>query len=215
MKTAFIEAKYKGKIRLSKIKAKKLPEKTGLTASVQFADFLADIKEYLESNGKKVFFEKGDQKYPGQVLGCEQGAAKKISALVDAFLYVGDGRFHPVGISLGTGKDVFIFNPVSNEFRKLDKKDIEAIKMKRKAQLMKFHSSTQIGVIVSVKRGQDRLGDALKLRKRFPDKNFYMVLFDAVDYSQLENFNFVECWVNTACPRIEEDIKVLNIDEIN
>jgi 2-(3-amino-3-carboxypropyl)histidine synthase len=214
MKTLFIEAKYTGTINPEKIKTDKLPDKLGLVTSVQFADYLKEIQSYLENKGKKVVIEKARQKYPGQVLGCDQSAAKKIAAEVDAFLYIGDGYFHPIGVKLKTGKDVFTFNPKSNEFKKIEKRDIEKIKMKRKAQLIKFHSSKEIGIIVSTKPGQNRLKEAELLEKKFPEKDFYLILFDNIDYSQLENFNFIECWINTACPRIEEDIKVLNIDEI-
>ena len=125
MKTLFIETKYNGPINLSRIKTKNLPQRLGLVTTVQFVDYLKEIKSYLEKAGKKVIIEKGSQKYPGQILGCDQSAARKISALVDAFLYVGDGRFHPIGVQLKTGKNVFIFNPISNEFKKLEKKDIE------------------------------------------------------------------------------------------
>ena len=86
--------------------------------------------------------------------------------------------------------------------------------MKRKAQLIKFHSSKEIGIIVSTKPGQNKLEEAKKLKNKFPDKNFYFILFDNIDYNQLENFNFIEAWVNTACPRIEEDVKVLNIEAL-
>ncbi len=214
MKTLFIEAKYNGPINLSKIKTKLLPEKIGLLTTVQFVDYLKEIKSYLEKNKIKVIIEKGSQKYPGQILGCDQTAARKISALVGAFLYIGDGRFHPIGVQLKTGKNVFIFNPISNEFKKLEKREIEKIKMKRKAMLIKFHTSKEIGVIISTKPGQNKLEEAKKLKNKFKEKNFYFILFDNIDYQQLENFNFIESWVNTACQRIEEDIKVINLEDI-
>lgn len=215
MKTIFIETKYSGEIDFSKINAEKLPEKIGLAATVQFVDYLTEAKKYLETKGKKIFIGKGKQKYPGQVLGCEQSSALELSNKVNAYLYIGDGRFHPVGIALKTKKDVFTFNPFSNEFKKIERKEIEIIERKRQGQLAKFYSSKEIGVIISTKPGQNRLEQAKKLAKKFPDKNFYYILFDNVDYSQLENFNFIQSWINTACPRIEEDmVKIVNIDLI-
>jgi 2-(3-amino-3-carboxypropyl)histidine synthase len=214
MKKLFVEAKYNGPIDVSKIKTKKLPEKIGLATTVQFVDFLKDIKSHLEKEGKTIVIGKGKQKYPGQVLGCDQDSAIELRNNVDAFLYIGDGRFHPIGIALKTKRPVFIFNPISNEFKKIEKKDTERIKMKRKAQLIKFHSSDEIGVIISTKQGQNKLEQAKKLKDKFPNKNFYFILFDNIDYNQLENFNFIQAWINTACPRIEEDIRVLNIEEL-
>jgi 2-(3-amino-3-carboxypropyl)histidine synthase len=214
MKKLFIEARYKEKVKWEWIKADKIPDRVGLISSVQFVHLLQEVKKYLESKGKKVFLEKGIQKHKGQVLGCEQSSATRIGALVDCFLYIGDGRFHPVGVSLKTGKDVYIFDPISARFDKVWKKDLEKVKMQRKAQLLKFYSSKVIGVIVSTKKGQNRIEKARELSKRFPDKDFFIFLFDNIDYNQLENFNFVECWINAACPRIEEDIRGLNIDDI-
>lgn len=214
MKTLFIEAKYTGKIDVSKIKIKKLPDKIGLATTVQFVDFLDEIKSYLESKGKEVVICQGKQVYPGQILGCEQSSAVDIRWSSDAILYVGDGFFHPIGIALKTKKNVYRFNPITGEFLKIDKKDIEKIKMKRKSQLLRFHSSTEIGVIISVKPGQNKLREAKKLEEKYPDKNFYFILFDDVDFSELENFNFIQSWVNTSCPRIEEDIKVINLEDL-
>ena len=49
------------------------------------------------------------------------------------------------------------------------------------------------------------LKKAQELEKTYPDKKFYLLLFVTLDFSQLENFNFIECFVNTACPRIAID----------
>jgi 2-(3-amino-3-carboxypropyl)histidine synthase len=215
MKTIFIEAKYSGEIDLSKIKLEELPEKICLVTTVQFVDYLSDIKKYLEKKGKNIFIGKGKQVYSGQILGCEQSSALELNEKADAYLYIGDGYFHPIGIALKTKKDVFIFNPLSNEFKRLEKEEIEKIEKKRIGMLNRFYNSKEIGVIVSIKPGQNNLKKAKELKKKFPDKNFYFILFDNVEHSGLENFNFIECWVNTACPRIEEDIKVLNIDDLN
>ena len=38
------------------------------------------------------------------------------------------------------------------------------------------------------------------------------VLFD---FNETENFPFIEAWINTMCPRIEEDMKVLNLEDLN
>jgi len=214
MKTLFLEAKYEGKINPEEIPIKKLPKRIGLVTTVQFVDHLNEIKNYLEKNNIKININNDKQKYPGQILGCEQSSGVNIRFSVDAYLYIGDGSFHPIGIASKTKKDVFTFNPQTNEFSKVSKNQIERMKIKRKAQLVKFHSSTEIGVIVSTKPGQNRLDEARKLIKKFPKKNIYFLLFDNIDYMQLENFNFIQSFVNTACPRIEEDIKVINLDEL-
>jgi len=53
------------------------------------------------------------------------------------------------------------------------------------------------------------------LKKKYEDKKFYTFIAETIDLNQLENFPFIECWVNTACPRIAEDKKgMININEI-
>ncbi len=55
-----------------------------------------------------------------------------------------------------------------------------------------------------------------QLEKKYKNKRFYKFVFDTLDYSQLENFPFIECWVNTACPRIFDDLRsIINIQDIS
>lgn len=214
MKTFFIEAKYIEPIKLDKSEIAKLPAKIGLLSTTQFTHQLGDVKNQLESAGKKVFIEKGTQRHPGQILGCDVSAAAIIEKDVDAFLYIGDGIFHPIGAGLETDKAVFIYNPFTNKSSKLEKKDIEAYKKRKKAGLLKFHSGKNIGVLVSTKQGQASMSHLKLLRNKYPEKTFYAFVFDTLDFKQLENFPFVEAWVNTACPRIDEDLTLVNTRDV-
>ena len=209
MKQLFIEAKAKiDNINLAKKDINKLPKRIGLASTVQFVDCVKDIKKILEKNKKKCVLGKGKQKYKPQVLGCEFSAAGNVKDKVDAFLYIGSGEFHPIGIALNTGKKVFCFNPAFNSFSEIKEKEIEKIRKKRKAALIKFISSKRVGILVSTKSGQQNLKQAIKLKKRLKEKGKegFIFIFNTLDKSQLENFNFIECWVNTACPRISDSI---------
>ena len=106
---------------------------------------------------------------------------------------------------LQSDKKVFVFNPFSKKFFKMGQEDVKKIKNKIKGSLIKFLSSSNIGVIITTKPGQMRLKQALALKEKYKDKNFYFLLFDTIDFQQLENFPFIECFVNTACPRIALD----------
>ncbi len=212
MKKLFIEAKYYGKPRLGNIG--NLPENIGLVTTIQFVDYLGDIRDFLAKRDIKCLIGKGNQANAGQLLGCDVSAAVKVKDKVEAFLYVGDGRFHPVKVAIDTKKDVFIFNPMNDDFSKLDKKEvIDHIKKKKGARL-KFLSSKNIGIVVSIKKGQHRKAPLGILRKKYPDKQFYVFMADTVDFNQLQNFNFIEAWINTACPRMDEDLAAVSIDEL-
>jgi len=214
MKVEFIEAKYKGKISLNKKLISALPEKIGLITTVQFVDQIDNIKKILEKNKIKCFIEKGNQKYKAQILGCDISAADKIKSKVDAFLYIGTGEFHPIAVAEKTGKKVISYNPVTKHFYDIKLEVTEKIKKKRKGAYLKFLSSENIGVLVSTKPGQQAFKKAFELKKRFKDKHFYIFAFDTLDPVQMENFPFIEAWVNTACPRISDNKNIINIDEI-
>ena len=173
-----------------------MPKKLGLVTTVQYIDELPKIKKYLDGRGKKCLVI-------GKILGCDVKIAEKAKDNVDAFLYIGSGEFHPIAL-LRIGKPVYLQNG-----KKLEKDD-----RKVKGMLTKFYASKDIGIIVSLKTGQMHPEQADDLKKRFPDKTFYVFAADTIDYRQMENFNFVESWVNTACPRIADDVKVLNYEDI-
>ena len=58
--------------------------------------------------------------------------------------------------------------------------------------------------------------------KLLPLLIFYPIIFafDTLDFNQIENFPFVQCWVNTACSRILDDYEkfpkpLVDISDIN
>ena len=205
MKLMMIEGRYKGKIDLSNLDTTILPKNIGLATTVQFIDFLDEIKQYLENDGKNVFIDKTRQKYEAQLLGCDIGGAEKIKDKIDAFLYIGTGKFHPLGIALNIDKEVFCYDPINVIFSKIDRSEVEKYNKKRKAAYMKFLEAEEIGILVSLKPGQNNFKKAVELKRQLKDKNSYIFVFDTLDFSQLENFPFVQCWVNTACNRMLDD----------
>jgi 2-(3-amino-3-carboxypropyl)histidine synthase len=221
MKTLFIEAKYKRRIKLNKKIIKKLPENIGLVTTLQFVDQLKDIKKILDDNNKKSFIGKGKQKYSGQILGCDYSSALKIKNKVNAFFYIGSGEFHPLGLALKTKKQIYYFNPLNNNFYKINKNDIIGHEKRLKGSYIKFLHSEIIGILVSIKPGQNKLYDVFELKKKLEKqrKKVYIFIFNTLNFNELENFPFIECWVNTACPRIYDDkdkIKkpLINIEDI-
>lgn len=222
MKTFFIEAKHKGQFELPDEVIGILPKKIALFTTVQFLDSIAGIKKQLEKKGKKVLLLKTEHtKYAGQLLGCNIKKFDKAEEGFDAFLYIGDGMFHPKALMLKNNKPVFVYNPFSKKHSRLEEKDVEQMKMKNEGAKLKFMSSKEIGVLISTKPGQQQIKKAYDLEKKYTDKNFYFLLFDTIDFGELENFPFIECFVNTACPRIAYDEAekigkaVINIDDLS
>ena len=132
MKTIFLPAKWKGKIQLDKKMIDSLPKTICLISSVQFVHLLDDINSQL--TGKKVMLKKGKQLSPGQILGCDASVVDRVDA--EAFLYVGDGQFHPLAVAIKTDKPVFCLDPFTNQLAQLKKEDIVAA-IKYSADILK------------------------------------------------------------------------------
>ena len=209
MKTLFIHAKSNEAVLSAVEKAVKLlPKKIGLVTTIQHRHKLKDAKKLLEKHKKTAVIA-------GTVLGCNVSNAEKIEKKVDAFLYIGTGEFHPLGIALETKKPVFVANPASNQASKIKKSDVEKIRKKTKGAYIKFLTAKKIGILVSTKPGQNKLKQALDLKKRLKDKETYIFIADEINPEQFENFPFIECWVNTACPRIADNVKgMINIEDV-
>lgn len=206
MKTLFIEAKSKTKINVKK-HIGNLPAELALATTAQHTHQIKNVKEELEEAGKKVSLVKGKHG-KGQVLGCDKPKIKKGSVL-----FIGTGSFHP---SIFGKKDVYVLNPENNSLYKFEKTEAEKHEKRKKGALLKFYSSKNIGVLISLKPGQLNL-KALELKKRFKNKNIYYLLFDTLNMNELENFPFIECFVNTACPRITDDageFSMINTEDI-
>jgi len=203
MKILHIHAKSTADTKLSEIALNALPAKLGVVTTIQH---LYKIDEIISQLKKAV---KG-----GQVLGCNVDSAKQISDKVDAFLFIGSGEFHPAAVALETSKKVFKWNPFTQQLSVVQDEVIEKYKKRKKASLVKFLSSDRVGVLVSTKHGQSRIDEALKLAAK-KDKEYYLFAFDTLNILDLDNFPFIQCWVNTACPRIaDEKLNIINLNEL-
>ncbi len=179
-----------------------LEGKIALYASVQHLDHMKKMEEILKKEGFETIIGKGDQRitYPGQVLGCNYSV--KVPK-ADNHLYIGTGSFHPLGLSISLEKEVFIFNPVSGDFRTIgDKRD--RFLRRRFAAIQASKNAKNVGVIVSQKIGQRRTDvlDFDNLCGSHPD--LIITEFDEVEPHLVDDFQW-DCAVNTACPRIALD----------
>ncbi len=224
MKMFFIETKANVDISFPAKLVSKLPKRLCLAASVQFSHQLPQLQQFLEKHGKETSLLKArHSKHLGQILGCGYSKMEFDAANTDAFLYIGDGMFHPEALLLGSDKPVFCFDPFTKKFRKLGREWADRIRKKEKGALLTFLSSDNIGVVVTVKPGQLGVQVSLKqifsLQQKFPDKKFHFLVCDTIDFTQLRNFPFVQCFVNTACHRMIDDYDkfpkpVINIEEV-
>lgn len=214
-----IDTKWEGEIKLTdKLKSflkKNNPKSIALFASIQFTNlnnFIYEIKKL----GIKVNITKAKRTNEHiQILGCDiyhDSFEGHIIDESDLILYIGDGLFHPKALLLSQSKQknfkpVLIFNPISDKIEVLDKKIIEKQISKYKRNLKLFINSDVIGILVTIKPGQQYFLSAKKLKENLEKdgKKVYIFIEDTININNLENYPFIQAWVNTACPRIGTD----------
>lgn len=184
-------------------------ETIGLYTTVQHLDELATVRNYFNLKGKKVVIGgPGPRcKYAGQVLGCDVAGPLAFGG-VDAYVFLGTGRFHPLALAAQTDKPVFTANPFLNHVEKIAETEIRRMQAKIAANVAKVMSAKIIGILVTVKPGQNQLKLAIKLRKKLEgmDKTVFVFMGDTIAPDQMCNFSKVEAWINTCCPRMAEDV---------
>ncbi len=196
---------------------KMLPEKIGLVSTVNFLDSLEKARVYLEKQGKKCFLGKGPS-YPGQVLGCDLKAGKEIEKQADCFLFLGTGKFHPVGLALETRKPVFSLGPEKG----FQKTDADIFVRQREAAKALARDCRNFGILVSTKPGQSSPEKALKIKGKLEKqgKKAFIFTMNRITPEKLEGLG-MDCYVNTACPRIAVEnrtsfrVPILNPEELD
>ncbi|NOR84924.1 diphthamide biosynthesis enzyme Dph2 [archaeon] len=175
-----------------------------LTTTVQHVKKLEIIKEFLESKGHTVLIGKSKNlPYKGQVLGCDPTAA--IVKNADAILYIGSGTFHPLGITKATKTPIYVFDIETEELVNL-KKEQELYEKKCILKVIKYNDAKNIGLLVSTKKGQfnENTSKIVKIIKK-EGKNAWILNMEHISPDKIEGMT-LEVIVNTACPRIEDDL---------
>ena len=216
MKTHFVHAKITADCTLPKDLLKLLVDKpVGLVSNIQHLHMLKQVKEQLPKS-----------LIAGQVLGCRADTAARIKDKVDCFLYVGTGRFHPIKVGIETGKKVYCFDPCANGWFLLEQKTIDDHHNRRMGALNNFYHAERVGILVTTKVGQNdnkinrySVNNKMKAAQAFMARNdgkkYYVFAFDTLRMNDLEDFPFIQVWINTACSRIaDEKINMVNSDEI-
>ncbi|MDO8627054.1 MAG: diphthamide biosynthesis enzyme Dph2 [Candidatus Diapherotrites archaeon] len=176
----------------------------GLAASSQFTPMFNDIIDYLEKKGIGCHTSSGSGrvKDPGQVLGCNYTVVHNLDEDVQAIVYFGDGLFHPIGIAFSTKKRIITANPYSNTVKELTS-ERDVFLRKRYALLSQCANATKFGIIVSLKSGQLYMTVARRLKKLIESKGKQaFILLSDFTYPDYFVGLDVDCYVNTACPRL-------------
>ncbi|MFB6095776.1 MAG: diphthamide biosynthesis enzyme Dph2 [Haloferacaceae archaeon] len=184
---------------LSELAAPEEDDEVGLVTTAQHMNRFEEMYDWLEERGYSVHTRRGDDRltHEGQVLGCNYASA---DVDADQILYVGGGKFHPLGLAMEhPEKTVVIADPVNNV---VTEADAEKFLKQRYATVHKAMDAQTWGVIFCTKIGQGRMDQAEAIIADNDDA--YLITMDEVTPDRLRNFGF-DAFVNTGCPRITTD----------
>ena len=179
-------------------------KKIALVTTVQHVKSLPKISAYLKGNGVEALIGKGTlAAYPGQVLGCDGGAATIPEA--EAVLFVGDGMFHALAVE--ETKPVYAFNPYTKQFKRINE-EIEKLRKRRRGAIAVGIEAKSFGILLSTKPGQANLTAAKWARKQLGKlgRKAEILVAGELNAASISNFVSFDAYVNTACPRITDDI---------
>jgi 2-(3-amino-3-carboxypropyl)histidine synthase len=171
----------------------------GLVTTAQHMNKFDEMRSWLEERGYTVHTRRGDERLTneGQVLGCNYASA---DVDADQILYVGGGKFHPLGLAMEhPDKNVVIADPVNNV---VTIADTEKFLKQRYGAVHRAMDAETFGVIFCTKIGQGRWEKATELVE--DNENAYLITMDEVTPDRLTNFG-MDAYVNTGCPRITTD----------
>jgi len=153
-----------------------------------------------------VIGDTGRLSYPGQVIGCDYSNAVSIAKDVEAFLFVGGGQFHALGVALSTSKPTVVADPYDGIAFPVDE-EAETLLKQRWAYVQEAKKGKVFAVLIGLKPGQKRLEEALQLKEKLEKENKTTHLFSMKEFTPeaLMEFPSIDAFVNTACPRISLD----------
>ncbi len=181
--------------------------KIGLATTVQHVQTLDSVRELLLHAGKTVAIgDAGRLSYPGQVIGCEYSNAKSIAKDVEAFLFIGGGRFHALGVALSTAKPTVVADPYERRAYSIDQ-EAQKILKQRWASIEEAQKAKTFAVLIGLKLGQKRFNEALSVKEKLEKNGKIAHLFAIREIvpEMLMEFPTMDAYVNTACPRISLD----------
>jgi 2-(3-amino-3-carboxypropyl)histidine synthase len=208
--TVYVEARATLDVNEVVVKALPMLEewcKIGLATTVQHVQTLNDVREILLQAGKTVVVgDAGRLCYPGQVIGCDYSNVKSIAKDVEAFLFVGGGQFHAVGVALSTSKPTIVADPFDNRVFSVDE-EAEKIVKQRWASIQEAKKAKNFAVLIGLKLGQKRLEEAFQVKQKLEEDGRVVCLFAVREVipEVFMQFPTIDAYVNTACPRISFD----------
>ncbi|MEM3364550.1 MAG: diphthamide biosynthesis enzyme Dph2 [Candidatus Micrarchaeia archaeon] len=216
------------KAAVEEIKKHKEHKKIGLITNASHLHQVEQIKTALSNAGFECITAKGSARCDNecQILGCDVTALNSIRKNVDCVVYFGAGQFHafaPGAMEKSELPPILWVDPYSHEIKWIND-ELKRIQKIRQAAIARASNACVFGILVSTKAGQYALDSAEIIKAKIENstnknnakkRKAVIIVSDTFDFTALNNFTGIECWVNTACPRIVDDQNKLRAPIIN
>lgn len=182
----------------------------GIVTTAQHIHLLDDIISVVKEHGFDPVVSEGDNRIftKGQILGCNFSVGRTSKDLVDSFLFVGSGLFHPLGLLLSVKKPVVVADPYAQQVKKEELLDLkDTILRQRYGAIAHAQSAQSFGILIGLKPGQMRRELAENIHRMLLKKNkqAHLLTVTHMNPSYLESFLSIDCFVSTLCPRVAID----------
>ncbi|MEM3386579.1 MAG: diphthamide biosynthesis enzyme Dph2 [Nitrososphaerales archaeon] len=180
--------------------------KVGLYTITQHLHKLPEAKRLFEELGLKVEIEGGEKLSYGQILGCEFQPAYSVKDDVEAFVFLGQSRFHATALALSTGKPTYMLDPYLNEV--VDATPLaEEARRRSLLAVYKAREAERFGVIIGLREGQMRLHHVKRIREGLAKHGKYstLIAMREITPERVNTFTWFDAFIQTACPRISID----------
>jgi len=175
-------------------------KRINLVTTAQYLSSIERVKRLLERDGIEVIpSRKTKRLQEHQVLGCDES---NITDKSSPIVFIGDGYFHADNISyIHKHQDIYVINPLA---RATEKRSLNELFLRQRyAAIAKAMECKSFGILVSTKAGQNRIRLARSIKHKLEGigKSAYIFASDYINENYLLGVA-VECYINTACPRI-------------
>ncbi len=168
---------------------------------------IANVKKIFEEYDYGVIIGRGKgQLNDAQVFGCEFYPAFDIQKRVDAYIFLGQSRFHCASVAISTEKPTYMLDPYFREYSSINKY-AQGLQKKAILSIYKALDAERIGIVIGLKEGQFSQIRALELKKSFEQlgKKTQLIALTDITNDRLQNFKGIDAFVQVACPRISTD----------
>jgi len=177
-------------------------QKINLLTTTQYLKNIKNIKKKLkEKNISLETMQKTERAEKHMVLGCD---CSTVVNQKTPFVFVGDGVFHAKNLFLKYNKEILVINPITKTNQTINKNELFI--RQRYGVISSLKNAKSFGIIISTKKGQERLSSAKKIHDLLlrSNKKAYFFICEEIKNDSLLGIK-VDCFINTACPRITYD----------